>query len=123
MTCSTSRANGSIPVLSSTRSNRLAWWTSQAAVGQRAAAAVLELDQRGAAWTGRHRFVATAERLELRLLVGADDVLVGSEPLAVEDPGVEVQRAASLLGEVGVAREDPRSGLPRLDRVVVQPAP
>jgi len=31
LVCSTSRPNGSIPVLFSTGSNRLAWWTSQAA--------------------------------------------------------------------------------------------
>jgi hypothetical protein len=31
MTFSTSPPNSSIPVLGSTRSNRLAWWTSQAA--------------------------------------------------------------------------------------------
>jgi site-specific DNA recombinase len=56
-------------------------------------------------------------------LVGADHVLAGAQPLAVEDARVEVEHAAGLLSDVGVAREDPRPGLPRLDRVLVQPAP
>jgi hypothetical protein len=58
--------------------------------------------------------MASAERLQLRLLIGADDVLVRAQPLALEHPRVEVQRAAGLRGEVGVAREDPRPRLPRL---------
>ena len=36
---------------------------------------------------------------------------------------VEVEHAAGLGLEVGVAREDPRALLPRLQRAVVQPAP
>jgi len=67
--------------------------------------------------------VAAAERLQLRLLVGANDVLVRAQPLALEHPPIEIQRAAGLLGEVRVACEQPRARLPRLDRVLVQPAP
>ena len=47
----------------------------------------------------------------------------GRQPLGVRDAGVEVKREGGLLGEVGVAREDPGTRLPRLDRVLVQPAP
>ena len=43
-------------------------------VGERAAALVLELDQRRPTGAGRHGLVAAAERLQLGLLVGADDV-------------------------------------------------
>jgi hypothetical protein len=59
----------------------------------------------------------SAERLQLGLLIGADDVLVRVQALAFEGARVEIKCAPSLLGEVGVAREDPRPGLPRLDRV------
>jgi len=40
----------------------------------------------------------SAQRLQLGLLVGADDVLVGAQPAAFEDPGVEIQRPPGLLG-------------------------
>ena len=51
-------------------------------VGQRAAAPVLELDQRRATRPGRHRLMAARQRLQLGLLVGADDVLAGMQPPA-----------------------------------------
>jgi hypothetical protein len=82
-----------------------------------------KLDQRRAPGARRHRVVAAPERLQLGLLVGADHVLVGAQSLALEDPGVEIERAAGLGREVAIAREDPRARLPRLERVVVQPAP
>ena len=80
-------------------------------VGQGAAALVFELDQRRAPRPDRDGLVATAERLQLGLLVGAHHVLVGTQPLALEDPGVEIERAAVLVREVPVSREDPRPGL------------
>ena len=92
-------------------------------VGQRATAAVLELDQRRTARPDGQRLMPAPERLQLGLLIGADDVLVGAQALALKDTGVEVERAAGLGREVGVARGDRRARLPRLDRVVVQPAP
>jgi len=92
-------------------------------IGQRAAAAVLELDQRRATGRGRHRLMAARERLQLGLLVGADHELARMQPPALEPPGVEIQDAAGLAVKVRVARKDPRALLPRLDRPVVQPAP
>jgi hypothetical protein len=67
--------------------------------------------------------MAPAARLQLRLLIGADHVLVGPQPLALKDTVIEIEHTAGLLGEQRVAREDPRAGLPRLDRILVQPAP
>jgi hypothetical protein len=69
------------------------------------------------------RRMPAAERLQLRLLVGADHVLAGSQPLALKGSGVEVEHPAGLLRKGGVTRKDPRARLPRLDRVLVQPAP
>jgi hypothetical protein len=67
--------------------------------------------------------VAAAARLNTGLLVGADDVLALTEPLALEDPVVQVQDHPGLGGEVGIAGKDPGAVLPRLDRVLLQPAP
>lgn len=64
-----------------------------------------------------------SERLQLSLLIGADHVLVWAQALALERAGIQIQHPAGLLGKVGVAREDPGAGLPRLDRVLMQPPP
>jgi hypothetical protein len=92
-------------------------------VGQRAAAAVLELDQRRTARRGRHRRVAAPERLQLGLLVRADDKVARMQQLALKAARIEVEHAAGLELEVRVARKDPRALLPRLQRSIVQPAP
>lgn len=83
-------------------------------VGQCAAALVLELNQRGVLGRWCNRLVAACERLQLRLLVGADDVLAGMQQPAFEAARVQIQDAARLRLEVGVARKDPRALLPRL---------
>jgi hypothetical protein len=67
--------------------------------------------------------VAAAAGLDGGLLVGADDVLVFAERLASEHPLVEVEDDSGLGSEVGVAGKDPGAVLPRLDRVLGQPAP
>jgi hypothetical protein len=92
-------------------------------VGRRAAAAVLELDQRRATRRGRDRRVAASERLQLGLLIGADDEVAGVQQLALEPARIEVQDHAGLLGERLIARKDPRPLLPGLERSVMQPAP
>jgi hypothetical protein len=92
-------------------------------VGQRPAAAELELDQRRATRAGRDGVVAARERLQLGLLIGADHELARMQPPTLKPPGVEVEPAAGLGRELRVAREDPRALLPRLQRAVVQPAP
>jgi hypothetical protein len=92
-------------------------------IGQRAASAIFELDQRRPARSGRDRRVAARQRLQLGLLVGADDVLARVQPPTLKAPGVEVEHPTGLRLEVRVAREDPRALLPRLQRPVMQPAP
>jgi hypothetical protein len=72
---------------------------------------------------GGQRGVLAMAGLDGRLLIGADDVVAGVQQLAVPAAAVEVQDAAGLGGEVGIAREDPRAVLPALDRVLRQPAP
>jgi hypothetical protein len=63
-------------------------------VGQRAATLVLELDQRRTTRSRRGRRVAAHQRLQLGLLVGADDVLAGMQPAALEAPRVEIEHDA-----------------------------
>jgi hypothetical protein len=92
-------------------------------VGQRAAALVLVLDAHAAGLGGWQSGVAAAAGLDGGLLIGADDVLIGTELRCLEDPLVQVQDHPSLGGEVGVAGKDPRLVLPGLDRVLGQPAP
>ena len=76
-------------------------------VGERAAPLVLVLDQRRPSSPGRDRWVDPRPRLDRRLLVGAERVLVWAERLALEDALVEVEYDARLLGEAWVARKDP----------------
>jgi hypothetical protein len=83
-------------------------------VCQRAAALVFELDQRRSPGTGWDRRVAARERLQLGLLVGADDVFAGVQQPALKAPGVQIEHPARLGLELRVAREDPRTRLPRL---------
>jgi hypothetical protein len=98
ITRSTSRPRGAIPVLGSIRSKRWVVDGPGGQVGECAGPLVLELDQRRATRAGRHRRVATAERQQLGLLVGADDVFIRAQPLALEHPPLEVERAAGLAG-------------------------
>ena len=86
---------------------------------QVAAAAVLELDQRRATRRDRHGLMPTRERLQLRLLIGADDVLARVQQPTFKAPCVEIQDAAGLGLEVGIAREDPTAVIPRTDRVLM----
>jgi hypothetical protein len=72
---------------------------------------------------GGQRGVLAVPRLDRGLLVAADDVVAGMQQLAFPAAGVQVEDAAGVGGEVGVAREDPGAVLPRLDRVLGQPAP
>jgi hypothetical protein len=92
-------------------------------IGQRAAAPVLEFDPCRTARRGRNRLMTACQRLQLGLLVGADDVLAGMQPAALKAPRVEVQDAPGLGLELRIARKDPRALLPRFERAVMQPAP
>ena len=68
-------------------------------MGQRAAAAVLERDQRRACRRGRDGRVAASERLQQGFLIGGDDEVTGVQQLALEPAREEVQDDAGLRGE------------------------
>ncbi len=62
--------------------------------------------------------MAAGERLELGLLVGADDELIGAQPAPLEPTRVQVEHAAGLDGEVRVTDKLDQRGL-ELDGVVI----
>ena len=62
-------------------------------------------------------------RLDGGLLVGRDNEIGLLQGSTLPSAVIEIQDAASLAGEVGVAREDPAAVLPRADGVVMQPTP
>src|SRR3990172_7599100 len=61
--------------------------------------------------------------LDGRLLVGADDVLVGPEWLALPAAAIEIEDAPGLGLELGIAREEPGAVRPGPQGVLAQPAP
>jgi hypothetical protein len=92
-------------------------------VGQGTHALVGVLDPLAArAGLGRQRLMGASAGLDRGLLVGADDELAGVQEPAFPSALVEVEHRARLLQEVGIGREHPGAMLPRLDRVLRQPA-
>ncbi len=61
--------------------------------------------------------------LETGLLVGGEDEVVVAERDALPRAVVQVEDAASPVGKIGVAGEDPATVLPSADGVLVEPAP
>lgn len=92
-------------------------------VAERPHALVLVLDLLPLAGRRGQRLVLSPARLDRGLLVSADDEVAGLEPPPLEAALVEVQAAAGLAGEVGVAGKDPRAVAPGADRVLREPAP
>lgn len=87
-------------------------------VGDGAEPLVLVLDQLPAAGLRRRGFVDPSAGLDRWLGISRDHHVAGLQQLALPAALVEVEHPPSLLQEVGVAREDPRTDLPRLDRVL-----
>src|SRR6266850_1278587 len=92
-------------------------------VGPGTATEVLMLDMHGSAWTAALRGVFAAASLNAGLFIGGDDEFVIFQRPALPLPGVEIQQAAGLGGEVRVAREYPTAVVPRPNGVLIQPAP
>lgn len=59
----------------------------------------------------------------LVFLVGTDDELIRAQPASPPDAVVQVENAASLLGEVGVSGKDPATMPPGTNGVFVEPSP
>ena len=124
ITCSTSRPNGSIPVVGSVRPTKLGSVDVVGGqVGQRPASVVLVLDPHHPGFARRQRRVAAAAGLDGSLLVRADHILPPAQPTPLEGPGVEVQHHRCFHCEVRVPREDPRPVKPRFDGIRSQRPP
>src|SRR6266545_6047450 len=66
--------------------------------------------------------MAAAARLDAGLLIGADDVLVLTQGLAIDDALVQIQHSGGLGPKRRVTREDPGVVAPRPDGILGQPA-
>ena len=64
--------------------------------------------------------MAAAAGLDAGLLVGAEDVILGAQGLALPHARIEVQNRAGLLGEVGITRKNPVLVPPRFDGIRIQ---
>ncbi len=91
-------------------------------VGDGAEPLVLVLDQLTTARSGRGAGMDPPAGLDRRFRVRADHTIAGLQQLALPAARIQVEHPPGLLKEVRVAREDPRAVLPRLDRVLCQPA-
>ena len=88
-------------------------------VGERAHALVLVLDELAMATrTGGLALMDSPAGLDRGLRIRTDHHVAGLQQLSLEAALVEVEHPAGLLEEVGVARKDPRTVLPGLDRVL-----
>jgi hypothetical protein len=80
-----------MPVVGAVRPSTRAARIVGGQMGQRAAAAVLELGPADPARRRRQVGMAPAQALQLSLLIGAAHVLVVAQRLSLPDPGVEVE--------------------------------
>src|SRR5918992_5184372 len=115
MAWATSRSNGAIPVVGSQRPTRRVWWTSQAA---REASA----PPRSYSCSTRMLRARPAGKLVCRRRRAWMEVF--SSALMTYWPAPSgASKTTPFGGKLGVAGKDPRVVLPRLDRVLGQPAP
>ena len=67
--------------------------------------------------------MATAAGLDAGLLVGAEDVVLGAQGLALPPARIEVQNGAGFVGEVGGTRKNPVLVPPRFDGIRIKYSP
>jgi len=84
---------------------------------------VLMLDAAGTAGTRRHGGGDPLACLDAGLLVGADDVVVWAQWLALPDAMIQVQDHSRLPFEIRIARMDPAPIAPRSNGIGGKPAP
>lgn len=86
-------------------------------------AKVLVFDTRGTVGSWRQCWLFAASGLNAGLFVGGNDVVMRVQRNAFPNAFVKVEDGTGFLGEVGIAREDPASMLPRPERIAAEPAP
>src|SRR5215208_489535 len=92
-------------------------------VSQRPFSFVLVLHAHKPSLVGRQGQLAAMASLNGGLLVGRDDVLLGTERLTLPLTLVEVQHPPGFMREVGVAGEDPRAMVEGTDGFFAEPPP
>jgi len=92
-------------------------------IGPSTGATVFVLNVNRPPRSGRQRGMFASARLDAGLLVGAEHIIARSQGFVLPPALVEVQDAAGLGGEGGIARENPAAMTPRSQRVLAEPAP
>jgi len=92
-------------------------------IGPGASPFVFMLDVDRMARPRRQRGMLASARLDAGLLVGAQDIVVWSEGKSLPTALIEIEDAAGLGGEPGIAREDPTAMAPRAQGILTEPAP
>ena len=67
--------------------------------------------------------MAALSGLDAGLLVGAEDVVLGTQRLALPRAHIEVQNRPGFVGEVGSTQKDPVLLPPRFDRIRIENLP
>lgn len=92
-------------------------------IGPSAFPEILMLDPHGSAGGSRQAGLLTASRLNTGFLICGDDELRTMQGFPLPGSGVEIENASGFVSEVGIARKDPTSMLPRTNGVGTEPTP
>jgi hypothetical protein len=92
-------------------------------VGPGALAKVLVLDASGTAGSWWECGLFAPSGLNAGLFVGGNNIVIRTQRGAFPNPLVKIEDRTGFIGEVGIAREDPGSMLPRAEGISAEPAP
>jgi hypothetical protein len=67
--------------------------------------------------------MTAAPRLDTGFFVGTENVILGSQPLALPEPCIQVEDRSGLLGKLGIPGKDPIAVVPGFNRILAQNAP
>jgi hypothetical protein len=90
---------------------------------QCSAALIFKFDSPGPARRRLQAGVAADARLNARLFIRTDDVIVAAKGFPLPKTGIQIENDFGLLGEVWIAREDPILVPPRFEVRLVQNPP
>ena len=92
-------------------------------IGPGTSAEVLVLDACRAVGRRRQRRLFTAARLNTRLFVCGNDIVIAAQGSALPNAFVKIEDGTGFIGKVRIARKDPASMLPRAKGIAAEPAP
>ena len=85
---------------------------------QRPAPLVFVLDAQGVPWGRRQAGMTAAPRLDTGFFVGTENVILGSQPLALPEPCIQVEDRSGLLGKLGIPGKEPIAVVPGFNRIL-----